>query len=46
MRRALFVPVENQGTNRYPTAAGFASIVLPSNIDAKFQALLKCNIPT
>jgi hypothetical protein len=30
-------PVENQGTNTYPQAAGFASMVVPSTIDAKFE---------
>jgi hypothetical protein len=36
--RALFVPVENQGTNTYPKAVGFASLLVPSILNAKFQA--------
>jgi hypothetical protein len=36
--RALFVPVENQGTNTYLKAVGFASLLVPSIFDAKFQA--------
>jgi hypothetical protein len=43
--RALFGAVENQGTNTYPKAAGFASLLVPSIIDAKFQARPKCKIP-
>jgi hypothetical protein len=30
-------PVENQGTNTYPKAAGFASLLVPSTIDGKFH---------
>jgi hypothetical protein len=29
---------QHQGTNTYPKAAGFASLLVPSIIDAKFQA--------
>src|SRR5258708_38835664 len=36
--RALSVAVENRGTNMHPTAAAFASLFVPSNIDARFEA--------
>jgi hypothetical protein len=32
-------------TNSYPKAVGFASILVPSIIDAKFRPQPKCNIP-
>jgi len=32
------VPAENQGTNTYPKAAGFALLFVPSAIDGKFYA--------
>ena len=33
--RELFVPVENQGSNMYPTVVAFAEMVLPSDLHAK-----------
>jgi hypothetical protein len=33
------VLVENRETNTYPKAAAFASLFVPSTIDAKFQSL-------
>jgi hypothetical protein len=36
----------SSGTTGGPAAAGFASLLVPSIIDAKFQAQPKCKIPT